>query len=587
MRIAVLGPLEVQTDDGVPLTLPGAKERLLLALLTAEAPRAVTFDALAESLWDGDLPATARKSLQIHIVRLRSSLEPDRPRGSTGRFIARRGPGYALTVPRDAVDALRIDDLAARGRGLLTSGDPEEAARELAAAVDLWRGEPYADWPDAPFAKVERRRLSQVHAGVVAGLLEARLQLGASAEVLPQLEGLVAEDPLREDWWRLLMLALYRAGRQADALAAGRRARALLAEEIGSEPGPGLRAMEAAILAQDPALDAAPRTAPEPGPDGASPAAAGSVPVQGAGRLRGGRRAAVPRARAARSRAWWPAWSTRPSWWSAVRAGPGKSSAVRAGLIPALVDGGLPGSQWWRPVIVTPGRAPVDALADLTGDPPPPDPVLLVVDQFEELWAPGMDPAERTALPRRRCRPPGRRNRDAVRHRDPWRPRRSAGRARRLHRAPRGLRPGPAAHGGRAARDRGGTGPVRRTAGGPRTRRRRRRRRPRAGRRAAPGVDRPRGHVGTASRRPPDTRRLPRGGRRRRRANRSAEAVYGALDDAGRESPAGCSCGSPTPTTAARWSAAECRWPSSTWRRTGARPAARWSRRSWAAGCSR
>ena len=111
---------------------------------------------------------------------------------------------------------------------------------------------------------MERRRLNQVHAGAVAGLFEARLQLGAHAEVLPQLEGLVAEDPLREDWWRLLMLALYRGGRQADALAAARRARALLAEEIGAEPGPALRAMEAAILAQDPALDAprGPRRSP-------------------------------------------------------------------------------------------------------------------------------------------------------------------------------------------------------------------------------------------------------------------------------------------------------------------------------------
>jgi DNA-binding SARP family transcriptional activator len=93
MRIAVLGPLEVRSDDGVPLTVPGAKERLLLALLTAAAPAAVGIDALAESLWDGDPPATAHKSLQVHVVRLRSSLEPDRPRGSTGRYIARRAAG--------------------------------------------------------------------------------------------------------------------------------------------------------------------------------------------------------------------------------------------------------------------------------------------------------------------------------------------------------------------------------------------------------------------------------------------------------------------------------------------------------------
>src|SRR4051794_21542043 len=396
MRIAVLGPLEVRTDDGVPLTVPGAKERLLLAILTAGAPGAVSFDALAESLWDGVPPATARKSLQIHAVKLRSSLEPDRPRGSTGRFVARRGPGYALTVPRDAIDALRIDVLAARGRALLTSGRFEEAARELAAAVDLWRGEPYADWPDAPFAEVERRRLGQVHAGAVAGLIEARLQLGAHAEVLPQLDDLVAQDPLREDWWRLLMLALYRTGRQADALAAGRRARALLAEEIGAEPGPGLRAMEAAILAQDPALDAPSRTAPGPGPHDASPAP-GACPYKGL---------AVYEAADA------PLFHGRERLISSLVArlvdapvlvvsgpsGAGKSSAVRAGLVPALAGGGLPGSQSWRPVIVTLGLAPVDALAELTGHPSPAEPVLLVCDQFEELWTPGIDPAERTAF---------------------------------------------------------------------------------------------------------------------------------------------------------------------------------------------
>ena len=371
MRIAVLGPLEVRTDDGVPLTVPGAKERLLLAILTAGAPGAVSFDTLAESLWDGDTPATARKSLQIHAVRLRSSLEPDRPRGSTGRFVARRGPGYALTVPRDAIDALRIDILAARGRALLTSGRLEEAAQEFAAAVHLWRGEPYADWPGAPFAEIERRRLSQLHAGVVAGLIEARLQLGAHAEVLPQLDGLVAEDPLREDWWRLLMLALYRAGRQADAIAAGRHARAVLSEEIGVEPGPGLRAMEAAILAQDPALDAPSRTASGlgPGADDAPPAA-GACPYKGL---------AVYEAADA------PLFYGRERLISSLVArlvdapvlvvsgpsGAGKSSAIRAGLVPALADGRLPGSQSWRPVIVTPGRAPVDALADLTGDPLP------------------------------------------------------------------------------------------------------------------------------------------------------------------------------------------------------------------------
>jgi DNA-binding SARP family transcriptional activator len=222
MRIAVLGPLEVRRDTGEPVAVPGAKERLLLAALAAGAPGAVSTDSLVETLWDGDAPPSARKSLQAHVVRLRSSLEPDRPKGSTGRYVVRRGTGYALTLDRASIDRLAIGDLAARGHARLASGEPAEAERQLGAAADLWRGTPYADWPDADFAAGERARLEEIHAGAVAGVLESRLQLGRHAEVLPELERLVAAHPLREDWWRLLVLALYRAGRQADALAAVR-----------------------------------------------------------------------------------------------------------------------------------------------------------------------------------------------------------------------------------------------------------------------------------------------------------------------------------------------------------------------------
>jgi DNA-binding SARP family transcriptional activator len=270
MRIAVLGPLAVATDDGAPVALPGAKERLLLAVLTAGAPGFVSTDLLADSLWDGDPPASARKSLQAHVVRLRSALEPGRPAGSTGRYVVRRGTGYALAVGSSDVDALLIADRAARGHARLGAGDFAQAERDLASALALWHGDPYADWPDASFAEPERRRLLEVRAGALAGLLEARLQLGRHAEVLPDLERWVAQEPLRENWWRLLLLALYRAGRQADALAAARRARAVLAEELGASPGPALREMEAAILAQNPTLET---------PRGHRPAATPEAPV--------------------------------------------------------------------------------------------------------------------------------------------------------------------------------------------------------------------------------------------------------------------------------------------------------------------
>jgi DNA-binding SARP family transcriptional activator/WD40 repeat protein len=397
MRIAVLGPLEVLTDDGTPVPVPGAKERLLLAVLAAGAPDVVSADRLMDTLWADAQPITARKSLQAHLVRLRSSLEPGRPKGSTGRYVVRRGAGYALALDRASLDALRMPDLAARGHAELATGHADAAAKALRAAVDLWRGEPYADWPDAAFAETERRRLAEVRRNAREGLLRAELALGRQANVLPELERLVAEEPLQERWWQLLMLALYRAGRQGDALSAGRRARSLLAEELGADPGPDLRETEAAILAQDPALLAEPAadvrspnghdrvaaTAPCPYKGLAPYQAADAALFRGRQRIIGGLLARLVDSALL------------------VVSGPsgaGKSSVVRAGLVPALTEGALPGSASWHPVIVTPGRAPVDVLADLTGDPPPGVAVVLVCDQFEELWAPGVETAERTAF---------------------------------------------------------------------------------------------------------------------------------------------------------------------------------------------
>ena len=399
MRIAVLGPLEVLTEELAPVPVPGAKERLLLAALAAGAPGVVSADRLAEILWDGEPPPTARKTLQAHLVRLRSSLEPDRPKGSTGRYVVRRGQGYALTVERSAIDALRIGDLAARGHAQLASGNATAALADFDAAVGLWRGDPYADWPDVRFAEAERRRLEEVRRSAVVGLMEARLALGRHTDVLSDLEALTVEEPLREDWWRLLMLALYRAGRQAEALAAGRRARALLAEELGSEPGPGLRAMEAAVLAQDPALyppTSRVPSVPEGQAQGERIAPTGACPYKGLASYQVAD-AALFHGRNRLVAALVGQLVDSPLLVVSGSSGAGKSSVVRAGLVPAISDGAVPGSAAWRPVIVTPGRRPVDALAPLTGESPPHS-VFLVVDQFEELWAPGTDAAERTAF---------------------------------------------------------------------------------------------------------------------------------------------------------------------------------------------
>ncbi|MGY1616579.1 BTAD domain-containing putative transcriptional regulator [Geodermatophilus sp. SYSU D00691] len=386
MRIAVLGPLQVRTSDGASVVVPGAKERLILAVLAAGFPAVVSADRLVETVWDGAPPATARRSLQAHVVRLRSALEPGRPPGSPGRYVLRRGTGYVLAIPPLELDVSAAGELTARGRAQLAAGDAEEAARLLTQAVDLWRGEPYADWPDAPFADAERTRLGEVRAGTVTALVEARLALGGHAEVVPDLERLLADDPLHEEWWRLLALALYRCGRQGAALAATRRARRVLAEDLGADPGPRLRAMEAAVLAHDPALD-------PPPPGGRHDV--GSCPYKGLATYEAtdsalfhGRDRVVNRLVARLVDA--------PLAVVSGPSGAGKSSVVRAGLVPALARGALPDSREWRPVLVTPGRRPSDVLTDLpenlTG------PVLLVCDQAEELWAPGVDPAARAAF---------------------------------------------------------------------------------------------------------------------------------------------------------------------------------------------
>ena len=149
--------MEVRDETGVLISVAGAKERQLLAALATACPAVVSVDRLCDMVWDGDPPPTARKSLQAHVVRLRSALEPDRPHGSPGRYVVRRQSGYALALERDDLDCLKFADLGARGRALLTSGDASQARQALGQALDLWRGEPYADWPDAD---VRRSRAS-------------------------------------------------------------------------------------------------------------------------------------------------------------------------------------------------------------------------------------------------------------------------------------------------------------------------------------------------------------------------------------------------------------------------------------------
>ena len=213
------------------------------------------------------LPANPTGALQAYVSHLRRRLQPEAGARRRDGVIVRAGGGYLLRLAPDAVDAWSFERAVDSAAGMA----PADAARVLDDALRLWRGPAYAEYAGEPWAEAEVTRLSELRAVARERLLDARLQLGDAALLVGDLEALVAEDPLREERWRLLVLALYRAQRQADALAALRRARELLAEELGVDPGPALRALEAEVLAQSPALDA---------PLVATPAPASALPCR-------------------------------------------------------------------------------------------------------------------------------------------------------------------------------------------------------------------------------------------------------------------------------------------------------------------
>jgi DNA-binding SARP family transcriptional activator len=259
MRFGVLGPLEVEADDG-PVVLGGQKERLLLALLLTRPNQVVPVEVLIRGLWGEHPPATAAKTLQSHVMRLRHALEPSRPRGAAGEILVTREPGYLLQVAPGALDAARFEELTAKARRALADGNPQTAASMLRQALGLWRGQAFQQFLAADFGAAESDRLAELRLVALEDRIEADLRLGRHRELVAELEALVREQPLRERLWAQLLLALYRSGRQADALLAYQRARSILVEELGIDPGTELRRLQTAILAQDPGLDL-PRTA--------------------------------------------------------------------------------------------------------------------------------------------------------------------------------------------------------------------------------------------------------------------------------------------------------------------------------------
>ncbi|MFG3599813.1 BTAD domain-containing putative transcriptional regulator [Micromonospora chersina] len=269
----VLGPLVAAGERG-PVALKGARQRAVLARLLVARGRVVPVDRLVDDLWP-EPPDGAVGAVRTFVADLRRALEPDRPPRQPARLLVTAPPGYALAAAPEAVDAGRFDAAVTAAGELLAAGRADPALAALDDALALWRGPAYAEFAGEPWARAEIDRLDELRMLAVERRAEALLALGRAAEAASDLRAQAAAHPLREETWRLLAVALYRAGRQGDALAALRDARAVLVRELGVDPGPRLRRLEADILAQAPHLDPTP---PAPIPVAAGlPVAAGGA----------------------------------------------------------------------------------------------------------------------------------------------------------------------------------------------------------------------------------------------------------------------------------------------------------------------
>jgi WD40 repeat protein/DNA-binding SARP family transcriptional activator/ABC-type phosphonate transport system ATPase subunit len=255
MEIRVLGHVEL-CDDDQPVALGGAKQRAVLAMLAIDANRTVTADRLAEGLWGEHPPPSAAKMVQNYVWRVRRLLAED-----GGAQIVTHGRGYELRIDPDLVDVRRLERLVSEAAADAQSGRPTNAGNE---ALALFRGDPLADLADEPFAAAEIRRLEELRLTAVELAIDADLAAGRHHDVAGRIDALLAENPLHERLHAQRMLALYRCGRQAEALESYRDARRTLVEEVGVEPGPELRRLHDAILRQNPALDVEPAVAELP-----------------------------------------------------------------------------------------------------------------------------------------------------------------------------------------------------------------------------------------------------------------------------------------------------------------------------------
>jgi DNA-binding SARP family transcriptional activator/class 3 adenylate cyclase len=274
VEFRILGPVEVLDARGRRLALGGPKQRALLAVLLLHAGQVVAVERLVDELWGEDPPEGAAHILQVQVANLRKVLEPDRARRAAARVLHFQPPGYLIDPGPDGLDLTGFERLTAQGRVALAGGDPTEAARLLRRGLDLWRGPALGGVVLAASGQGERVRLEERRLAAIEDRLEAELALGRHRELIGELEALVAAHPLRERLHGQRILALYRSGRQAEALDAYRRTRETLAEELGIDPSRPLQELERAVLAQDPGLDWSPR--PQP----AAPVAASVEPTR-------------------------------------------------------------------------------------------------------------------------------------------------------------------------------------------------------------------------------------------------------------------------------------------------------------------
>jgi DNA-binding SARP family transcriptional activator len=265
LEFRILGPLEVWRE-GRPVKLGGGRQRGLLAALLLDANEVVPTERLIEELYGGDPAGTAANALQALVSRLRRLLEPGVDAGEA--VVVTRSPGYLLRVEPQQVDLARFERLAAEGRDALAAADPRRSSELLREALALWRGPPLADLPLLECFQTEVRRLEELRLQALMDRIDGDLAAGHRGELVPEVEALVAANPLQERLRGQLMLALYRAGRQADALAVYRETSELLREDLGLEPSKALQQLERAILTQDAELEA-PAVAVERAPEAA------------------------------------------------------------------------------------------------------------------------------------------------------------------------------------------------------------------------------------------------------------------------------------------------------------------------------